>query len=343
GASLYFMKRFWIDTMEAELALPALPPRAALFGTSSNTVAAAMQHAASAAPLMTMTALLACAYALIYGLAGRILLVFGEFALLGAAATAFGVAVGEMAGIGAPLILLVIGLMVCLWSVAWAGGVTARAVFVPVMQRSGQHVLIISIGLAIFLAEAVRLAQGSGRRWLSPVWNEPVPLLHAPAFAATMTPAAAGVTGIALLLGLGLLIAMRISRFGLRWRAAADDALAASLMGVDLKRVAQTSFVMAAGLAALTGFLLSVHLGGMGFSGGAVFGLKALVGAILGGIGSIGGAWLGGLCVGLIEAVWSAYFPIEWRDVAVFVLLAIILGLRPGGFFGYRDLMPRRV
>ncbi|MGL4810756.1 MAG: hypothetical protein ACRCXM_03180, partial [Beijerinckiaceae bacterium] len=182
GASLYFMKRFWIDTMEAELALPALPPRAALFGTSSNTVAAAVQHAASAAPLMTMTALLACAYALIYGLAGRILLVFGEFALLGAAATAFGVAVGEMAGIGAPLILLVIGLMVCLWSVAWAGGVTARAVFVPVMQRSGQHVLIISIGLAIFLAEAVRLAQGSGRRWLSPVWNEPVPLLHAPDF-----------------------------------------------------------------------------------------------------------------------------------------------------------------
>ena len=81
----------------------------------------------------------------------------------------------------------------------------------------------------------------------------------------------------------------------------------------------------------------------MGFAGGFSLGLKALVAAILGGIGSVSGAALGGLCIAAFEAVWSATLPIEQRDLAVYCLLAIMLIWRPGGFFGDGELTPRRV
>ena len=118
---------------------------------------------------------------------------------------------------------------------------------------------------------------------------------------------------------------------------------AAALMGVNRRAVITWSFVIAACLAAVTGFLLTIHLGGMGFSGGAIFGLKALVGAILGGIGSIGGALLGGLALGTLEMLWSAFMPMEWRDAFVFFVLALVLVIRPGGFFGDREHTPRPV
>ena len=97
-----------------------------------------------------LTGLLASAYALIYGLVGRVLLVFGEFALLGSAATAFGVAAGEWQGITSPALLLLAGAGVCIWSAGWAGSAAVRAIFLPVIHRPGQHVIIISVGLATF-------------------------------------------------------------------------------------------------------------------------------------------------------------------------------------------------
>lgn len=343
GASLYFLKRFWLEEKEAESALPEAPARPAVFGSASPAATTAIQHAASALPMIAITALLACAYALIYGLAGRILLVFGEFALLGAAATAFSVAAAEWNGFSAPVILLAAGLLVCVWCAAWMSATAARTAFLPVLHRSGHHVMIVSVGLALALAEFVRLTQGSGRRWLSPVWNESVPLVQGPEFSATMTVSAMGVTAAAAGLALGLIIFMQRSAFGRAWRAASDDAVAASLMGVHLFRLTMMAFIMAACLAAVCGFLLTVHVGGMGYSGAAVFGLKALVGAILGGIGSIGGALLGGLLLGIMEGAWSAFMPIEWRDVFVFALLSILLIIRPGGLMGHGELLPRQV
>lgn len=343
GASLYFLKRFWIEEAESEQALPAPPPRAPLFGSASAEIVQIVQHAASGLPMIVLTGLLAASYALIYGLAGRILLLFGEFALLGAAATSFGVAVGEFFGLSAPLLLLAFGFACALWCAVWAGAASARGALLPVLHRPGHHVMIVSVGLAIFMSEAIRLAQGTGRRWLSPVWNEPLPLLQGPDFSATITWSAIMVAAAAICLASSLLIFMQRSRFGRCWRAASDDALAASLMGVHVERLVALSFTMAACLAAITGFLLSIHIGGMGFSGGAVFGLKALVGAILGGIGSIGGALAGGLLLGVMEALWSAFMPLEWRDIFVFALLSVLLVLRPGGLFGYGALSPRQV
>jgi branched-subunit amino acid ABC-type transport system permease component len=140
-----------------------------------------------------------------------------------------------------------------------------------------------------------------------------------------------------------LLAVMRRTAFGRNWRAIADDPLAASLFGVDGRRVFAATFALAAALAGVAGFVMTAYYGGVGYGAGLVLGLKALVAAVLGGIGSVGGALLGGLAIGLAEALWSATMPIESRDIAVFVLLSVVLALRPGGLRGFGDLLPRRV
>jgi branched-chain amino acid transport system permease protein len=92
----------------------------------------------------------------------------------------------------------------------------------------------------------------------------------------------------------------------------------------------------------LSGFVMTIYYGGVGYGASTTLGLKALIAAILGGIGSIPGAFLCGLIIGGFEAAWSAYLPIDYRDVAVFSLLAIILVLRPGGIMSIGAIAPRR-
>jgi branched-chain amino acid transport system permease protein len=89
--------------------------------------------------------------------------------------------------------------------------------------------------------------------------------------------------------------------------------------------------------------LIVIEFGGLGFAGGFQFGLKALLAAVVGGIGSVPGALVGGWLVGLFESLWSAYLPIESRDIALYLALATFLVFRPGGIFGIRDVTPRPV
>jgi branched-subunit amino acid ABC-type transport system permease component len=137
--------------------------------------------------------------------------------------------------------------------------------------------------------------------------------------------------------GLALLALMRFSEFGRRWRAYSDDSFAAQMMGIDPANLFALTFTLASGLAGVGGFVMTMFYGAVGYGAATGLGLKALVAAILGGVGSIPGAFLGGLLIGGFEALWSAYFPVDYRDVAVFAGLAILLALRPGGILGVRD------
>jgi branched-chain amino acid transport system permease protein len=127
---------------------------------------------------------------------------------------------------------------------------------------------------------------------------------------------------------------MALSRFGRNWRAYADDPLGAQMLGVDPSAIFAQTFALASGFAGLAGYVMTMFYGAVGYAYGTTLGLKALVAAILGGIGSIPGAFLGGLLIGVFEAIWSSAFPIDYRDVAIFSLLAILLTLRPGGILG---------
>jgi branched-chain amino acid transport system permease protein len=122
--------------------------------------------------------------------------------------------------------------------------------------------------------------------------------------------------------------------FGRAQRACEQDATMAALVGVNVDRTISLTFVIGAMLAAVAGVMVTLYYGVIDFYIGFLAGIKAFTAAVLGGIGSIPGAMLGGLLIGLLEAFWSAYFSIEYKDVVVFAVLVGVLVLRPTGLLG---------
>jgi branched-chain amino acid transport system permease protein len=132
----------------------------------------------------------------------------------------------------------------------------------------------------------------------------------------------------------GFTLLIQRTPLGRAQRACEQDLKMASLLGVDIDRTISLTFVMGAALAAVAGVMITMYYGVIDFFIGFLAGVKAFTAAVLGGIGSLPGAMLGGLLIGLIEAFWSAYFSVEYKDVATFVILVVVLIFRPTGLLG---------
>lgn len=341
-ASFYLLRRFYLEDRKE----PPPDPAAADIDDLPRVPAAlayGLQQGFSALPSAAIYTLLASAYALIYGLTGRIILSFGEFAALGALASVVGVALVLTLAISTPASGLVIAFGVAVIVCALHGFAMGRFMLRPLRRATGQQMLIATIGLAIAMSEYLRLAQGPDLRWLPPVFNTPWALARAGDFVVTVTPIGLALGAIGLSCALGLVLLIKWSAYGRAWRAVSDDARTAALFGVDARVVHDIALILACAASGMAGVIVTVIYGGMGFAGGFSLGLKALVAAILGGIGSVGGAALGGICIALFEVAWSSVMPLEQRDIAVYALLAAVLIFRPGGFFGDGALAPRQV
>jgi branched-chain amino acid transport system permease protein len=341
-ASFYLLRRFYLED-RAEPPIDPGAPRAEDLPQIAPALAYGLQQGLSALPSAAIYTLLASAYALIYGLTGRIILSFGEFAALGALASVVGVALILSLSLSTPASGLAIAFAVAIAVCAFHGFAMGRFILRPLARATGQQMLIATIGLAIALSEYLRLAQGPELRWLPPVFNEPWSLARAGSFVVTMTPLGLVLAVIGLATALGLVLLIRLSAYGRAWRAVSDDARTAALFGVDARAVHDKALILACAACGIAGVTVTAVYGGMGFAGGFTLGLKALVAAILGGIGSVAGAALGGICIAIFEVVWSSTMPLEQRDIAVYALLAVVLILRPGGFFGDGALAPRHV
>ena len=337
---LIFLRRFLAEAGPAET---AAPPQ----GSPGLSAAAAyaLQQLINALALAAVYALLATAYSLIYGLTGRINLAFGEIAVLGAYGAIGGVAAAAALGVGDPITGLALALAI---AAAMAGGwswLIGRAVVAPLhaRHRLGQPILIATAAVALTLSEFMRLTQGSRERWAPPVFNQPLALASAENFVVTVTPMQIAVALLGLAAAGAVLVLLGRTRFGRAWRAFADDPGTAALLGVNGERLFAATFLLAGLLAGLAGWIVAAHYGNVSFSMGAILGLKALVAAVVGGIGSVPGAFLGGVCVALIETGWSAYFDIAARDIVLFSLLIVVFVLRPGGLLGFAGPTPRDV
>jgi branched-chain amino acid transport system permease protein len=341
---LVVLIRYWLATPEGRAADPA--PLGDLSGLPvvPHPIAYGLQMALDGLPLASIYGLLAAAYSLIYALIGRINFAFGEIA----AAGGYAAAIAALAMLGWPPAPLLTAAFVLAAVVASAWGfAAARVVFIPLRQARGQQVLVATVGLALFLREFLRLAQGDRSSWMSPQLNQPFALARADDFVAVVTPMAFVVSAVTLAAGLGLVAIFRYSRLGRELRAYADDPLAAEMMGISPAAITARAFALSGALAGLAGATMTAAFGAVGYGLSATLTLKALAAAIVGGIGSLPGAFLGGLIVGAAETGWSALFPIDYRDIAVYALLTIFIALRPSGLLGQSEavthnLFPRR-
>jgi branched-chain amino acid transport system permease protein len=335
-AQLLFLRRFYLETPGEP------PPDPGATGTASlvtlpASFALALQQVLAALPSAAIYGLLASSYALIHGLVGRVVFGFGDLAALGGYATLTGLALGAAAG--SPFALGA-GFLLALGVSASYGVAAGRFAVLPALRAKGQAVVIATVGLMIALAEYSRLTMPRSLIWAPPLLASPIGLARARTFIVTVTPMQMLSAAIGLAGALCLLAYQRWSAFGREWRAVSQDEIAASMLGIDRDRVFTQSFAIAAGLAGLAGYVLTVHFGQTGYAYGFTLGLKALVGAVLGGIGSIGAAFAGGVILAFSEAGWSAMFSVDSRDLAVYSLLAILFIFRPYGIFGRRPDSP---
>lgn len=293
-----------------------------------------LQQAINATALGCVYGLLAIGYSLVYAVIGRINLAFGGLLTAGAYVSVIGVGLAGMAGLGTAAAVLLGVLVLAMGAVALQGWAVETWVFRRVRTVSGQAPLVVSLGVAIAISEAVRLLQGARDRWLAPSFPGAVVVAEMPGFAVTVTIGQLAIVALTLALFAGLMLVLARSALGRALRACADDAPMAALLGLDVGRTVAASFALGGAFAAAAGFVVAVHYGGVNFFMGWQIGFKALTAAVVGGIGSIPGAMLGGALIGLIETSWAAYFDLAYKEVAVFGLLAAFLLFRPHGLLG---------
>ena len=300
------------------------------------------QQLLNAFQIALLYALIAVAYVLFHGVAGRFNLAFG--ALAGwASYTTLAVFAWDLTLRGVPD-LVVLGLAV-------AGGVAASAALGltvarsvrPILSAPPLSVLVATLGWGIAIEEAMRLAAGSRELWLSPMLGEPVLAMRLGSGAVQATGMQLLVWGAAALAIATVLVAMRRSAYGRLWRSVSQDPRMAALLGVDVGRVYAMTALIAASLAGLSGALNGLAYGNATFHGGFVVAVKALFVAILGGLTSPAGAVVGASVLAVLESLWSAYFPGDYRDVVVFVVLAALVVCRPGGLGGGAHARESRV
>ena len=347
-AAFYFAKDRWLESQHAISADPGAPDRGKAWLTLSRGQAVALQHVVNGLPRAGILALLALATALIYGLIGRINLAFGEFAALGGIAASLVITIMALAGFAAPLVASLAALVVALALGALYGMVMGRAILWPLSVSTnrgaaGQPLLVAGVGMLVAVQEGLRLAQGAGTLWLPPVSGEAWRIAAAPGFDVVAHPRLLAMVVVDWLAIIAVLMVMKRTPLGRAWRASADDPLAASLCGIDPMRLLIVISALATLLAALAGATISLNYGGMHFSGGTLLGLTGLIAAILGGIGSLGGAVLGGVVIAAFQVGWSALQQIAHWELATFTLLTLALILKPGGFFGFADGAARKV
>jgi branched-chain amino acid transport system permease protein len=273
-------------------------------------------------------ALLSFGYALVNGVLHRTNLAHGAiFGFAGQVMILVAVFGWEVLWLTLPATLL-LGATAALAYAALVSAVLARTVLRPLADRSPNAIVVATLGASIALMELGRMAAETRDFWLPPLLSSPVVFAAADGFQVSLTALQVANCAISALVLAVAAIWMARSRFGRTWRAVNDDPRAAALCGVDAGRVFTMAVVCGGLPAALAGVMTGLYYGNIGFGAGMVFGLKVLFVAAVGGYLAPARAALGGLAFGVAESLWSAYFPIEWRDAWIFGLLAAMLVLR---------------
>ncbi len=276
-------------------------------------------------------ALIAIGYTMVYGILELINFAHGEIYMLGAMITIL-VVVGIVLPVEYLLILALILSIVYSASVAYT---MEKAAYRPLRYAPRLSPLLCALGISYFLKEFVRLTAGSS---FIPVRAEILEhtLLQTSyqIFGVPVRLIQLGIIGACILLMFALRHFILYTRYGVAMRATAQDKMMTQLLGVSIDRVISLTFILGASLAAAGGMMITLYIGSAEFNIGFLAGLKAFTAAVVGGIGNIQGAVLGGYLMGLSEAYFAGYISSAYKDVFAFLLLIFVLLVKPSGMLG---------
>jgi len=283
--------------------------------------------------------LIAIGYTMVYGIIGMVNFAHGDVFMVSAFISLVTFLIlTTWLGITSIALALFIVLVVAMVFTSIVNWTIERIAYRPLRGSFRLAPLISAIGMSIFLSNFVQVAQGPSNKSTPPMLNEVIVLMSGDGFDVTLSYRQIAIWLVtAVLLG-GFWFLVSKTALGRAQRACEQDQKMAALVGIDVNQTVSITFVIAAALAAVAGTMYLMYYGVVSFSDGFVPGVKAFTAAVLGGIGSLPGAVVGGLLIGLIETMWSAYFSLDYKDVAAFCILVITLIFLPQGLFGRPDV-----
>jgi branched-chain amino acid transport system permease protein len=232
-----------------------------------------------------------------------------------------------------PLSLLITVIVSMVFCAAY-GAVIERVAYRPLRNAGKLTPLISAVGMSIILQNFVMLAQGKEYKNMPPM----LPTEGFDLFGANVSPLQIFILTASILMMAALQLFVARTRLGKAMRATSQDRVMAGLVGININQVISITFMIGSSLAAVAGVMVTLYYGVVHFSMGYTAGLKAFTAAVLGGIGSIPGAMLGGFMLGLIENFGASYISSAYKDAFAFLVLIITLILRPAGLFGQKTM-----
>jgi len=275
-------------------------------------------------------ALIALGYTMVYGIIELINFAHGEIYMIGAFTALIMISVLTIMGMNTIAILLIAGVVAVIYSSAY-GYTVEKIAYKPLRHAPRLSALISAIGMSLFLQNYVLLAQTSDFLPfpnLIPDFEFMEPYAHI----VGSTEIVIFITTAIVMIFLTILI--KFTKIGKAMRATSQDKTMAMLVGINVNRVISVTFILGSATAAIGGVLIASHIGMINFYIGFIAGIKAFVAAVLGGIGSIPGAVLGGFILGWTESFATGYISSDYEDVFAFLFLVIILIFRPAGILG---------
>ncbi|WP_018131582.1 branched-chain amino acid ABC transporter permease [Effusibacillus pohliae] len=286
-----------------------------------------IQQLANAIVVGSFYSLIALGYSMVYGIIKLLNFAHGDLYMVGAFAgfTVLSLFTGETGVLGIAAAFLAAMLVTGLLGIG-----IERVAYRPLLSSSRLTILITAVGVSLVLENGVMLSYGPSFK----VFPAQLPISGFQLAGATITYSQIGLILISVLLMVGLQWFVNGTLYGKAMRAIAIDQTATSLMGIPVHRIISLTFFIGSALAAAAGMMAGLYYGQINFLMGFIVGLKAFTAAVIGGIGSIPGAMLGGLVLGVLETFGTVYAGGEWKDVFAFAILILILTLKPTGLLG---------
>lgn len=272
--------------------------------------------------LGSIYALMALGYTMVYGIAKMLNFAHGDIIMVGAYTLSL-----VMTNLGMPpIVAIVAAVVVC----SILGVTVEKIAYKPLRKASPLTVLITAIGVSYFLQSVALLLFGSNKQKV----DSAITMSGIKIGALELTGESVVTLGVTVLIMIGLTLFIHKSKIGKAMLAVSEDKGAAQLMGINVNRTISITFAIGSALAAVAGVLFVSSYGFVGPYTGSLPGIKAFVAAVLGGIGSIPGAMLGGILLGIIESLSKAYISTNLADAIVFGLLIVVLLVKPSGLLG---------